>query len=239
VSFAIAWEAFARRAHSLLLPSFSATILALARLLTLHATWEAIWVSNQALLGGYFLAAAAGVPLGLLTGRVPRAGRWLDIYLNTLIVTPVSALVPLFIIATGLGVLSRVLVVFVFAFAVIAINAQAGVVRIHSSFLDMARSFGAREPQLWRYVLLPGALPAIAAGLRLGLGRAITGMVVVELLLVAVGVGRLIMRFQGDFESAKVYGVILIVLAESMILTSAVRALERRLSFWEPDGAIE
>ena len=94
----------------------------------------------------------------------------------------------------------------------------------------MARAFGARPAQLWRRVLLPGALPAVLVGLRLGLSRAISGMIAVELLLVAVGVGRLVQRFQGDFDAPAVYAVVLVIVAQAVLLTAAIRRVERRLA---------
>ena len=94
----------------------------------------------------------------------------------------------------------------------------------------MARVFGATPWQEWRTVLLPAAVPGVMTGVRLGLARAIEGMVVVELLLVAVGIGRLLLDFQGRFEAASVYAVILVVMAEAVALTDMGRRLERRLS---------
>jgi NitT/TauT family transport system permease protein len=69
-------------------------------------------------------------------------------------------------------------------------------------------------------------------GLRLGLGRALAGMVVVELLLMAVGVGHLILRYRGEFEAARLYAVVLAVLIEAVVLAGLLRRLERRLSLW-------
>jgi len=80
--------------------------------------------------------------------------------------------------------------------------------------------------QIWRLVLLPGALPAIMAGLRLGLCRAIAGMVVVEFLLVAVGIGDLLMRYRADFESGRVFAVILLVLAEAVTAVALITCVE-------------
>ena len=236
--FALTWEALARTMHSLLLPTFTGAMAALARLLTQAETWQAIWISNQALMLGYALTVSAGVPLGLLLGRSPRLGRLADPYLNTLLVTPISALIPLFIVATGLGLTSRVLVVFAFSFVVVTVNTQAGLRHVEPTLIEMARSFGATEGQLWGKVLLPGALPAVMAGLRLGLGRAITGMVNVELLLTAAGLGLLILRYQADFESDFVYAVILVVVAEAVVFMGGIKQLERRLTSWESDTPV-
>jgi NitT/TauT family transport system permease protein len=228
----LVWELVARRMHSLLIPGSFATIQALVSLLATRQLWAALWVSNQAMVIGFALGAIIGVPLGLLMGRWRPADRFLDPYLNILLVTPMSAVVPIVIMATGLGLTSRVLIVFLFAFIVITVNARAGMRTVELGLIEMARSFGASEAQLWRKVLLRGALPAILTGLRLGLARAITGMLIVELVLLALGIGQLIIDFQGRFEWAQLYATVIVVIIEATLLLGAVRWVERRGAPW-------
>ena len=141
-------------------------------------------------------------------------------------------------LATGLGLGTRALVVFVFAVAIIAVHAAAGARSANPEVIEMARAFGAGHLQLYRRVVLPAALPSVLVGLRLGLSRGISGMVAVELLLVAVGLGRLIERFQGDFDAAGVYAVVLVIVAEAVLLTGAVRQAERRLALRRSDTVL-
>jgi ABC-type nitrate/sulfonate/bicarbonate transport system permease component len=143
-----------------------------------------------------------------------------------------SALVPIVILTIGLDLAARVLVVFLFAVAVIAVNTRAGLRTLDPDWIEMARSFGASERQLWRTIVLPGAVPGIVSGLRLGLGRAFTGMVAVELLLVAVGVGRLILQFQGVFDGGAVYAITGLLVLEAVLLLQGLQWLERRLAPW-------
>jgi len=232
---AAVWEGLARGLGSLMLPTASATLAALARLAHSGELWHALWTSNQALLLGYLLAAVVGVPLGLLLGRAPRLSAFVDVFLDILLFTPMPAMIPLLVMATGLGLETRLLVVFLFAVAVIVVHAATGTRGVDPELIEMARAFGARPVQLWRRVLLPGALPAVLIGLRLGLSRAISGMVAVELLLVAVGVGRLIQRFQGDFDAPAVYAIVLVVVAQAVLLTAAIRRVERRLALRRAD----
>jgi ABC-type nitrate/sulfonate/bicarbonate transport system permease component len=102
----------------------------------------------------------------------------------------------------------------------------------------MARSFGADERTIWRRILLPGALPAIVTGVRLALGRAITGMVIVELLMVSVGIGNLILRFRGFFQAESLYAVVVLVVIEALLLVSLVRWLERRIAPWAQEARL-
>ena len=237
--FAICWEIFAHSAKSLLLPSFSQTLNALGHLLTTRELWEALWISNQAMVMGFSSAAVLGVATGLLMGRWRAAEKFLDPYLNVLLVTPMSALIPIIIMATGLGLVSRVLVIFSFAFVVITVNTRAGLRTLDPNWIEMGHSFGATERQLWLKILLRGALPAILTGLRLGLARAVTGMLTVELLLLALGIGRLILDFEGTFESASLYATVLVIIAEAVGLMQIFKQLEKRAAPWLGQAAIE
>ena len=237
--FALGWQLLAHRMHSLLLPSFSETLTALLSLLVTPELWQALWVSNQAMVLGFGAAVFVGILVGFLMARLRAAEQFLDPYLNILLVIPMGALVPILIMATGLGLFTRVLIVFSFAVVVITVNTRAGLQTIESGWIEMAQSFGATERQLWRQILLPGALPAILTGLRLGLARAISGMLFVELILLALGIGRLILDFQGGFDSANLYATIAVVVGEAVILIQALKWIERRATPWTEPSVVE
>jgi NitT/TauT family transport system permease protein len=237
--FALIWELFARSTNSLLLPTFTQTASALAHLLVTPELWDALWISNQAMILGFSCAAIIGIMLGFIMGRWHIAEKVIDPYLNILLVTPMSALVPILIMATGLGMVSRVLVVFIFSVLVIVVNVRAGLKNIDASWIEMAHSFGISEWQLWSKILFPGALPSIMTGLRLGIARAITGMLMVELLLLALGMGRMILNFQSTFESASLYATVLVIVAEAVLLMRWFRWLEHRVSPWAEQAVVE
>ncbi len=226
-AFAIGWEVLGRNLNSLLMPTFTETVVALAELVVTPALWQALWISNQAMVLGFGSAVIIGIPLGLLMGRWRAAEPFLNPYLNILLVTPMSALIPIMIMATGLGLVSRVLVVFSFAVVTIVINTRAGLRLVDPAWVEMAQAFGANEAQLWAKILFRGALPAIFTGLRLGLSRSITGMVTVELLLLALGLGRLILDFQGSFEAGALYATVFVVIVEAVVLLRLFKGLER------------
>ena len=232
------WEIFLSHSQNFLLPTFSHTAVALFHLFFQEPRfWEALYISNQALLVGYAAAVAIGVPLGLLAGRVRSMDRMLNPYVGVLLVMPVAPLIPIVIIALGLGLAARVFIVVLFAVVFITINTRAGVRGVEPALIEMAQSFGANEAQIWRRIIVPGALPAIFAGLRIGLGRAITGMVMVELLLVASGLGRLLLE-SGRMQSDLVFATVLAVIIEALILLSTMQAIERRVAPWAPDISI-
>lgn len=226
------WEFASQQAQLLLVPTFSGTLIAVVELIADPDVWAAFLISNQALVIGFAVAVALGIPLGLAAARYTRIEGFVDPYLNILLVTPMAALIPILLMSLGIGLASRVFLVVVFSIPVIIVNSRAGVRQVDASLIEMATSFGATERDVWRKILLPGALPAIITGVRLGLGRGVTGMVIIELLMVAVGIGGLILAFQGRFQASLLYGVIVLVVIEALVLVSIVRAIERRLAPW-------
>jgi NitT/TauT family transport system permease protein len=233
------WELFLSASQNFLLPRFTEIASALFRLLFVEARfWEALYISNQALLVGYAVSLAVAIPLGLAAGRLHWLDRLLNPYVGVLLAMPVAPLIPIVIIALGLGLSSRVFIVVLFAFVFITVNTRAGVRSVDPSLIEMAKSFGASERQIWRRIVIPGAMPAIFAGMRIGLGRAITGMVMVELLLVASGLGRLLLEFSGRMQSDLVFATIIAVIIQALSLLAAMRAIERRLARWAPDISV-
>lgn len=238
VLFAGAWQLFATLAGTFFIPSFTETTSAAASLAADPAVWGAFLLSNQSLVIGFAISVVLGVPIGLAMGRFRGAEQFTDVYVNILLVTPIAALIPLLLMSLGFSLASRVVLVTLFAIAMVIVNSRAGVRQVDVSLLEMARSYGASEWQIWRHVLLPGALPAVMTGVRIGLGRAITGMVIVELLMVSVGIGNLILRYRGFFEYDRLYGTVVLVVLEALVLINLARAFERRVAPWAWAGGI-
>jgi ABC-type nitrate/sulfonate/bicarbonate transport system permease component len=227
---AVAWEVAARSVDSLLIPTFMGTVEGFVQLAGDPELWEALFISNQALVVGFVIALALGIPLGLAIGRFPTLERVTNVYLNILLVAPMAAIIPLLIMSFGLGFTSRVILIVMFAILVMVINARTGVRQIDPKLIEMARSFGASELAIWRRILLPGALPAIMSGIRISIGRAVEGMVIVELLMVSVGIGGLILNFRGRFQGELLYATIVYVIIEAFILLAVARWLEARVT---------
>jgi NitT/TauT family transport system permease protein len=232
------WEVYATNANSLIIPTFSETIVRTGQLLVDAGVWRAFIDSNQALVVGFALSVVLGIPLGLAAARFERLEKFLDPYINIMLVTPTAGLIPIFLMALGLSLASRVALVFVFAIPMLIVNARAGVRQVDPSLIEMSTSFLANERTIWRKVLLPGALPAIMTGVRLAVGRAITGMVIVELLMFAVGIGQLIINARGRFDGPTLYGVVILIVLESLVLISAARWLERRVAPWANESVL-
>ena len=230
--FAVIWEAYATASDSLLLPTFTETMSALVYGLMDPVTWQAFAASNVAMVIGFAMALLTGIPLGLLMGRFRTADRAFNPYLVIVLAVPLAGIIPLLTMTVGLGLAARSIVVWSFAIVMVAETCRVGVRSVDRSLIEMARVFGVGELGLWRRVLIPAAQPAIFSGVRIGLARAIEGMVIVELIMVAAGIGGLILRYQAFFNGAALYAVVLLVIAESLILLSLVDRLSTRLTPW-------
>ena len=239
VSLAVLWEVTGRIMDSTLIPPLSRIGAAWWKLLASGKLAANLTLSLTTLAAGFFLAVAIGIIIGLLMGRFRAVEHFLDLYVNVLMSAPTTAFVPVLIMWFGLGVESRIAVVFLFAVFVIIINTMTGVKQVDSVLVEMARSFGAKEKEIFFKIILPAAMPAIMAGVRLGMGRAVKGMVTAEMLLTLTGIGAMIMQYGSSFATDSLFAVILTILIIAMITMRAVQWLDRRLTGWKAEIAIE
>ncbi|HEV8721812.1 MAG TPA: ABC transporter permease [Candidatus Binatia bacterium] len=239
LSLAILWEVAGRMLDSVLIPPLSQIGAAWWRLLASGKLLSNLTASLATLIAGFFLAVLFGVVIGLLMGRFRAVEHFLDLYVNALMSAPTTAFVPVLILWFGLGMESRIAVVFLFAVFVIIINTMTGVKQVDSVFVEMARSFGAKEKEIFFKIILPAAMPAIMAGVRLGMGRAVKGMVTAEMLLTLTGIGAMIMQYGSAFATDSLFAVILTILIIAMITMKLVQWLDQRLTGWKVEIAIE
>jgi ABC-type nitrate/sulfonate/bicarbonate transport system permease component len=239
VTLAVLWEVAGRIMDTTLIPPLSKIASAWLRLLMNGKLLENLAMSLWTLAAGFLLAVALGVIIGVLMGRFSQVEHFLDLYINALMSAPMTAFVPLLIMWFGLGVESRIAVVFLFAFFVIVINTMTGVKEVDRIFVEMARSFGAKELEVFFKVVLPAAMPAIMAGVSIGMGRAVKGMVTAEMLLTLTGVGGMIMQYGSAFATDALFAVILTILMVAMIAMKLVKIVDQRLTGWKAEIAIE
>ncbi|HET8528208.1 MAG TPA: ABC transporter permease subunit [Gaiellaceae bacterium] len=226
VAIAVAWELIGRR-DSLFVAPFTTTVRHLVDLWRDGQMGHAMWRSNQALLIGFPAAVAAGLPIGFALGRVRLADRAFGYFLDMMLVVPMIAAVPVIIVALGLTLTARVVVVIVFALPFVALYARAAVRVVEHHLVEMAAAFGASRRQTWQTVIVPSAFAPVFTGLRVGLAHGISGMIVIELTLIPAGLGGLIVNFRSSFATGDLYGVTLMILLEGFVLVGAARMLER------------
>lgn len=225
------WEAVSR-SRRLLLGSPVETALAWIDLTRTGVLPVALLDSLQHMLLGYALAVVLAVPIGLAMGR-SKVFRWMvDPYVDALYATPMIAYVPLIIVWFGLGFRARVFVVFTFCFFEILVITYQGALAIDPEYYLVGRSFDLSWWERQRRILLPASLPFVYSGLRIGIGRAVRGMIVAELFLAVVNLGALLERAAGDFDTATQIAVILTVTVLGVGLQKIVLLLESALVPW-------
>jgi NitT/TauT family transport system permease protein len=233
VAFLLVWHLASIPAGRLLLPSPLDIVPAFIDEWQSGQLLAATLASLGVFAAGYLLAIVSGVSLGVLMGGMPRVGETLEIYVNALNATPRVAFIPFVILWFGLGPVAKIAVVWVQAVLPILINTYAGVQNTDPDLLEAARSFGARRGQLFRHVMLPGALPYVVTGLRLGAAMAMVGTVIAELYTALAGLGYLMAQYSGSFQTAKYFVPVLVLAGMGMLISEALKVAERRLARWK------
>jgi NitT/TauT family transport system permease protein len=224
------WQSYASRSGNFLMPRPVRFVKAIPDVLGSGAAWGALGTSDVSLLLGYGIAVLAGVPLGLAMARSRVVDRVMGPYLDIAIVVPMAVMMPVVLMALGLTRRAQVAVIVLFAVPFIVVATRDGARTLRAEWTEMARVFGAGELQLWRRVMLPGSVGAIVAGLRLGFAQALTGLVTVELTLIALGIGKQMIVYQSHFQSAQLFVFVALLMAQSVAFLSVLRLLERRVS---------
>ena len=239
LAFGAVWEIAGRRYGSFILPPVSKVLATYPELLSSGDLPKAFLVSMQAFLVGFGLSVLVGIAMGLLMGRYDTLNYVLEPYVNALYSLPRVALVPLILIWFGVGYSGRVFLIFLGGVFPVLVNTMTGVRNVDRSLVEVGRSFCATDPQLFREIMLPGSVPYIAAGIRIGFGRALISAVVAEFFLQIVGLGGMIILFGDTFTNDKMIAVILVLSIMGIVVTRLLAALETWLAPWIRARAID
>jgi NitT/TauT family transport system permease protein len=196
--------------------------------------WPHLWISGQEYVIGFALALATGIPLGLALGLSRRLNFVFDPWLSAIYATPTIALTPLIIIVFGIGLTSKVVVIWLEAIFVIVVSTMAGVHAADKRHLDTARSFQASRWLTFRSVIVPASVPFILTGIRLGSTRALVGVVVAEFLASNAGIGFYINFAGTSFRSDRVMLGVIILGLLGVVIGEGLRRVERRFEKWRP-----
>jgi ABC-type nitrate/sulfonate/bicarbonate transport system permease component len=207
----------------------SRVIAASVRIVQSSSFLHDVSVSLSELAVGFILAIAIGVPLGLLLGTSKLLRYLLDPPIMAIYATPHLALLPILVVWLGIGMQSKIAVVFLGGVIPILVNSMAGVRDVERSWISAARSFGAGKWDLFGKVILPASLPAVIMGIRLGVSRAVLGVVVAEMYQSQAGIGSQIMRYGSEFRTDYLLFYVLLVSVFGFTATWAMRALEESL----------
>ena len=209
---------------------------------TMFATgtiWSPLGVSASGFALGLGLAIVVGLPLGVLLGRSQTFNAMLDPFITAFNATPRLVFLPLVLLWFGLGLWSKVVIVFIGALFPILINTYEGVRNADKTLINVVRSFGAKEWDVARLVVLPNSLPYVVAGLRLGIGRAILGVVVAEFFGSEEGLGVLMVQASGRYQVDVVFAGLIVFAALSLLMTGLLKLIEDRLTRWRPRHAAD
>ena len=179
---------------------------------------------------GFVVALIVGVPFGLVLGRYRFISMLLDPLLMALYTMPVMAMMPLLVVWFGVGLGATVAVVFLGALFPIFVNTAVGIRDVDPVWIRAVRSFGGSEWDVFRKVLLPGSVPPMMTGIRLGVGRGILGMVISEMYASSEGIGAQIGAYGNSFRTTELITLIAVVSILGFVFVELMRLLEKRVS---------
>lgn len=229
VIWAVLWEIVGRLGLTILIPPLSTTLEKLAEIAANASFWDAMAITLRTFLWGSAIAIAIGVPLGILMGRSVILDRMLLPWVNTFISAPLSAVVPVIMALFGFGETTIVLTVVLFAVWIIILDARAGAHAISPSLVEMARVYGASQWQAFSKIYVWSALPEILTGIRLGLLRAVKGVIIGQLLVSVVGFGRLFEIYSSNFLMEHMWALLIVLFTMAFLIDLAFGAIERRV----------
>lgn len=225
-----AWEAWARAVNSPNFPTFLAVLGVLGSEMGVLLRQTGITLGRAA--GGFALALATMLPLGIYLGRTPRVAQFFEPVIDLLRPLPSLAIVPVVMLFAGIGTAAKISVVFYGAAFPILINTIDATRATHPLLLHVGRSLGLSRAEIMRTIDLPSALPQIMAGVRLSVAIALLISVSSEMLLSTDGMGNFLVRAQESFRIADGLAGLLVVALASLAVNVGVLRIERHLLAW-------
>lgn len=239
VVFLVAWQIVGNNIDPILLATPTAVISAFGQMVGDGELLPAFGIAMGDLGTGFALAIVVGVTVGIVIGRNAVIERVLNPYINFFQATPLIALVPLVVIWFGVGFTSRVAVTFMLAVWSIIINTATGVKETPSSLIDVGRVYKFSRRQSILGIALPNAVPSIFAGLRIGLGKALIGMVIAQMEISITGLGGLVINYGNAFKTAFLLAAIFTASLVGVIAAMGLDLLRRWLFPWtRGDGIV-
>ena len=229
----VVWELFGPSLNKLILRPPSDIARAFVELIGTGELQEALGQSLRELVGGMAIAIVFGLLIGIASGRWRFVYNALDPIVSALYSVPSVALVPLIAVAfRSIGDAPRIATVALFAIFPILINTQQGVRNVDPQLLEVARAFNTSERRLWSDVIVPSATPYVLAGVRLGIGRGLIGMVVAEFFVGLVGLGYLIIAYENVFRIDRMFVPVILIAGMGILLMGFVQWIEGRVAPW-------
>jgi NitT/TauT family transport system permease protein len=228
----VLWELVGRLELAFILPPFSGVLEALVKLIQRPDFHAACWQTFESFVIGMTIAIIGGVAIGFVMGRSKLANSVLGMWVNIFASAPLSSLVPVLMLLFGIGQTTIIVTVVLFSIWIIALDTYAGVRHISPSLAEMGHSFGASRRQLYSKVLFWAALPEILAGVRMGLIRAVKGIVIGQLLVAVEALGRFFRTFSDNFQFEEFWALTLILFVFALGFSSLIGWAEQRVEYY-------
>jgi NitT/TauT family transport system permease protein len=234
VGVVIVWELLGRFVikSDLVFAPMSHILLTMYEMARSGELWRHIKASGSAFVAGYVLAVIFGVMLGFAIALKPTLRLYIEPWVIGLSATPMIALAPIFVVILGIGVYSKIAIIFIEVFFPITVNASLGIRSTDGDLIEAARSFGATPAQILRTIYLPFSLSFIIAGMRIGVARGLAGVVISEIFGSVAGIGNLIWFSAESFDMPRLFTGVFILAATSLVLMSLLGKLERDVAPW-------
>lgn len=228
----VVWEIVGRAVDPLLFAPPSLVVSAFGELVASGRLPAAFVQTMSYLIPGFAISVVTGIALGVLIGRSVTWGKLLEPYIDAIYATPRVVIIPLVIVWFGVGYSGRMFIIWLGTVIPIILNTAIGVRYTRADLIETARSFLATERHLVRHVVLPGAVPFVISGLRIGAERALVGAVIAEVFLSLTGIGGIIQTEAERFNTAYVLAAASVYAAFGWIIITALGALENRFAVW-------
>ncbi len=193
------------------------------------------WVSLDEFVTGFVPAVISGIVAGIVLALVRPLRLLLDPLLIAIYQAPIIAFIPILVVWFGVGMTSKIVMVFLSAFFPVMINTMTGVAQVAEPWMRAVRSFGASTLQVVSKVILPGSLPAIMAGMRLGVGRAIVVLIAGEMYVSVMGIGRLVQVYSSAARASEIVVLVVVISGFGFACVSLLRWLENRIGPWRQE----
>ncbi len=232
ILWGILWEIAGRLDITFVIPPLSEVLRTLFLIIGTPVFLKALSETAYAFTVGVTASIVIGIPVGILMGKNRLLDELLLPWVNIFLSAPLTALVPVLMVLFGFGMKSIIITTTLFAIWIIILNSRAGVMQIDRSLVEMAQSFGASPIDAFIKIYFWAALPEILGGVRIGVIRAVKGVIIGQLLISIVGFGALFELYSSNFLMGHFWAVLIVLFALAFTLAEFLAYLERRVAYY-------
>jgi NitT/TauT family transport system permease protein len=232
IIWGLLWEIVGQANLTFFVPPLSEVFATLFSIIGTAAFQKALIETSYAFFAGVLSAIVIGITVGILMGKSRLLDELLLPWVNVFLSAPLTALVPVLMVLFGFGMKSIIITTALFAVWIIILNSRAGVKQINRSLVEMAHSFGASPIDAFTKIYFWAALPEILGGVRIGIIRAVKGVIIGQLLISIVGFGALFELYSANFLMGHFWAVLIVLFALAFTISEFLAYLERRVAYY-------